>query len=108
MFKPAIVGHRAPDDELDARAVFRLASQILAVDPRRLFKPDGSAAHISDLDDDTAASIASLEIDKDGGLRKVTFLSKPKVLELLARCTGLVDVGRIATDTGTRSHERRH
>jgi len=107
MSKPASAGHRAADDELDA-AVFRAAIQILTTDPRRLFKPDGTAVRIPDLDDDTAASIASLEIDKDGGLRKVTFWSKPKVLELLTRRTGLVDDDRIATDTGARFHERHH
>ena len=107
MSKPAMACHRAADDELNAK-VFRVAIQILTADPRRLFKPDGTAMRIPDLDDDTAASIASLEIDKDGGLRKVTFWSKPKVLELLARRTGLVDDDRIATDTGTRSHERHH
>jgi hypothetical protein len=107
MPKPAVAGHRAADDELDG-AVFRVVIQILTADPRRLFKPHGTVVRIRDLDDDTAASIASLEMDKDGGLRKVTFWSKPKVLELLTRRTGLVDDDRIATDTGTRFHERRH
>ena len=64
-------------------------------DVRKLFNDDGSIKEVSQLDDDTAAAIAGIEIqecveDKDGNVvvprtRKIKIIDKLKAIEMLGR-----------------------
>jgi len=65
--KAAIVGHRAAAEKscgLTAEWVLREMQKIASLDPRRMFHPDGTRKQIHELDDDTAACIAGLEIEE--------------------------------------------
>lgn len=56
--------------QVDALTVKRQIARIAFADPRALFDPSGNLIPIADLDDDTAATISSLEVevkrDRDG------------------------------------------
>jgi phage terminase small subunit len=71
-------------DELAANAkrVLLELVRIAFLDPRKLFKPDGSLIPISELDLQTAAALGGLDF-KDGALTKVRFCSKNSALQLL-------------------------
>ena len=49
--------------ELTTESVIKSLSQAVHFDPRKMFKVDGSLKAIHELDDDTAATIASVEVD---------------------------------------------
>ena len=62
------------------------------LDPRKLFDADGKPLHITALDDDTAASIAGLDVVTTGNqdvgyadVLKIKLADKAKNLELLGR-----------------------
>lgn len=59
-------------------------------DPRKIAHPDGSFKKLHELDDDTAASVASYEVDKDGGV-KYKFWDKNSALEKAAKVQGLYE-----------------
>lgn len=48
---------------LDVTRTLREIARLAYSDPRRFYNPDGSLKLIHDLDDDTAATIASVEVD---------------------------------------------
>lgn len=81
---------------LSKRKVLNEAARVAFCDPRKLFDPDGRIIPITELDDNTAASIASVKTttlwDGDGKNRKeigetteVRFWPKVSALDLLAK-----------------------
>lgn len=52
--------------------VIRNLSQALYFDPRKLYRADGSLKAITELDDDTAAALAGLEVVEMAGGAKIT------------------------------------
>lgn len=67
-------------------------------DPRRLFRPDGSLKPIHELDDDTAATIASIEVDEIraegvvvGHTKKVKHWDKGAALDKAMKHLGLYE-----------------
>jgi phage terminase small subunit len=82
--------------ELSADMVLAEIKKMAFLDPRKLFASDGSLIPILELDDDTASSIAGLEVNElfegDGDqkhayglLKKIKIADKYKGLELLGR-----------------------
>lgn len=65
-----------------AQEVTRLAT----VDPRKLAHPDGRPKMLHELDDDTAAAIASVEVGVDG--IKYKFWPKSNALDMMAKHKG--------------------
>jgi phage terminase small subunit len=53
---------RAARLEITAGRVLQKIAKLAFLDPRRFFEDDGSLKRIQDLDDDTAASIAGMEV----------------------------------------------
>ena len=82
-----------------AERVLREIAAIAFFDLRNAFNRDGSLRPISDMDDDTAAVVASLDIiellDGDGmptgRLKKIRFADKLGALTLLARHLGMLN-----------------
>lgn len=74
------------------------------LDPRMLFRNDGSIKHISELDDDTAACIAGVEMGGRGGKRveRVKMTDKLRALDMLGRYLKLFSEEHAATDLGVR------
>lgn len=61
-------------------------------DVRKLYKPDGSLIPVHELDDDTAAAIASIEYDKDTGkVSKIKFWDKSSALDKSFKHLGLYE-----------------
>jgi phage terminase small subunit len=69
-------------------------TRIATFDPRKLYHPDGSPKQIHELDDDTAACVAGIEIEETGGGRskkkkmrvvRMRFWSKDRQLEVLGK-----------------------
>jgi phage terminase small subunit len=83
--------------ELSAERVLRELARLAFLDPRKLFREDGSLKPITELDDDTAAALASMEIERryehyaKGQARntrtvtKIKFADTVRALELLGR-----------------------
>lgn len=81
-------------DEIGVTAT-RILQETAAVayaDPRKLFREDGSLKAVNELDDQTAAAVASVEYEdlKDGGetigrVAKIKTRDKLKALEMLGR-----------------------
>lgn len=82
--------------ELTADMVLAEIRKMAFLDPRKLFASDGSLIPILELDDDTASSIAGLEVNElfegegeqkhaFGLLKKIKIADKYKGLELLGR-----------------------
>lgn len=80
--------------EITAERVLREVARLAFSDPRKFFNPDGSLKPITELDDDTAAALASFEsVEKaiPGGegeteeVRKFKVWDKPAALGMLGR-----------------------
>jgi phage terminase small subunit len=82
--------------EIRTDRVLKELARIAFFDPRKLFKADGSLRQVNELDEDTAAAIASLEVrelfqaigsDKHpyGRVGKYKFANKRGALELLGK-----------------------
>lgn len=80
--------------EITAERVLREAARLAFTDPRKFFNADGSLKPITELDDDTAAALASFEsVEKaiPGGegqteqIRKFKVWDKPAALSMLGR-----------------------
>lgn len=50
--------------EIRADNVLQELAKLAFFDPRKFFNPDGSPKHITDLDEDTAAALAGLEVQE--------------------------------------------
>jgi phage terminase small subunit len=73
--------------EITAERVLNELAKLAFLDPRKLFNPDGSLKPVTDLDDDTAAAIAGMDIEKlyehfsKGGAKNVGTVTKVKLLD---------------------------
>jgi len=85
--------------EITADRVLQEIAKIAFFDPRKLFDKYGNPKGINEIDDDTAAAIAGLEVDTktDGEsdlltiTKKYKIADKQKSLDMLARHLGLLD-----------------
>ena len=91
----AIRAHDAPALErasVTAERVIREAARVAFADPRRFARPDGTLHALHELDEETAAAIASLTIDERPDGRRFLRLrlhDKMAALVLLGRHLGL-------------------
>jgi phage terminase small subunit len=76
--------------ELTTDLVLLELARIVRFDPRKLYKPDGSMKAVHELDDDTAAAIASVELDSQGRPTKVRGWDKNGALANAMRHLGLM------------------
>jgi phage terminase small subunit len=60
-------------------------------DPRKLFRKDGTPIPITELDDETAATIAAIEVDEDGRTTRVRMWDKNQALEKALKYLGLYE-----------------
>lgn len=85
-------------NDITAERVLQELARVAFFDIRRLLNPDGSMKPLDELDDDTAAAIAGLELseirDGDGApigvLKKIKIADKLVALDKLARNLGLL------------------
>ncbi len=91
---------RSANTEITAERVLRELARLSFTDPRKLYKPDGSLIPIRDLDDDSAATIASVEVFEEyegtgecrrlvGHTKKLKRWDKVASLDKLGRHLGL-------------------
>lgn len=78
--------------EVSVERVLAEIARLAFFDPRKLFDDDGKPIHVSQLDDDTAAAIAGLDIVTQGNqeigfaeVLKVKLADKSRNLELLGK-----------------------
>lgn len=83
---------RAADVDISATRVLKEIAKMAFFDPRKLLNDDGSPKKIGDLDDDTAAAVAGIEVVTKGNadlgfadILKIKLADKSKNLELLGR-----------------------
>lgn len=74
--------------ELSTERTIKEVSRLAFCDPRKLVDEYGNLKPLHELDDDTAAAIASVEVDKDGGI-KYKFWDKNSAIEKAAKVQGL-------------------
>jgi phage terminase small subunit len=74
--------------ELSTERTLKEVSRLAFCDPRKLIDENGKLKSLHELDDDTAAAIASVEVDKDGGI-KYKFWDKNSAIEKAAKIQGL-------------------
>lgn len=74
--------------ELSTERTLKEVSRLAFCDPRKLIDENGRLKSLHELDDDTAAAIASVEVDKDGGI-KYKFWDKNSAIEKAAKIQGL-------------------
>lgn len=74
--------------ELSTERTIREVSRLAFSDPRNIVDGKGRIKGLHELDDDTAAAVASFEVDKDGGI-KYKFWDKNAALEKAAKVQGL-------------------
>ncbi|MFM9860703.1 terminase small subunit [Pseudoxanthobacter sp. M-2] len=88
----AAMAERQIRTEITADRVIRELAKIAFLDPRKFFRPDGSLVPIHELDDDTAAGLAALDIAVHvGDDGDVTKTAKIKIADKRA---ALVDLGK--------------
>lgn len=86
--------------ELTTENVIKSLAQAVHFDPRRLFRPDGTLKHPTELDDDTAAGLSSFEVTEEfegsgkdrlhiGYTKKVKWLDKNTAREQAMKHLGL-------------------
>lgn len=111
------MNERAQRNDITADRVLKEIARLAFFDPRRLLNGDGTPKAIHELDDDTAAAVAGIDIVTKGNedlgyadVMKIKLADKSKNLELLGRHLKLftdkieVDVG---ADLATRMKEAR-
>lgn len=111
------MNQRAQRNDITADRVLKEIARLAFFDPRRLLNGDGTPKAIHELDDDTAAAVAGIDIVTKGNedlgyadILKIKLADKSKNLELLGRHLKLftdkieVDVG---ADLATRMKEAR-
>ena len=76
--------------ELSTEQTIREVARLAFSDPRNIVNPDGSIKRLNELDADTAAAVASYEVDKDGVI-KYKFWDKNSALEKAAKVQGLYE-----------------
>ena len=76
--------------ELSTERTLKEVSRIAFSDPRKLVDENGKVKSLHLLDDDTAAAIASFEVDKDGAI-KYKFWDKNSAIEKAAKVQGLYE-----------------
>lgn len=76
--------------ELSTERTIKEVSRLAFCDPRKLVDENGRLKQLHELDDDTAAAIASIEVDKDGGI-KYKFWDKNSAIEKAAKVQGLYE-----------------
>lgn len=90
------MNRRAGKLEITAERVLAELARLAFFDPRKLFNADGSPKQIHDLDDDTAAAVAGLEVNElfegqgeqkhiYGLVKKIKIADKGAALERLGR-----------------------
>jgi phage terminase small subunit len=75
------------DTRLNTERLCQEIARLALSDPRRIMHPDGRIKMPHELDDDTAAAIASFEIDRDGAI-KYKFWDKNSAQERAAKIVG--------------------
>ena len=90
-------GKRLGKLEITADRVLQELAKLAFLDPRNFYKADGSLKAITELDDDTAAALAGMEIEEayehfgkgqakpTGIIKKIKFADKGQNLERLGR-----------------------
>jgi len=76
--------------ELSTERTIKEVSRLAFCDPRKLVGENGKLKQLHEIDDDTAAAIASVEVDKDGGI-KYKFWDKNSAIEKAAKVQGLYE-----------------
>ena len=76
--------------ELSTEQTIREVARLAFSDPRNIVNPDGSIKRLNELDADTAAAVASYEVDKDGVI-KYKFWDKNSAIEKAAKIQGLYE-----------------
>ena len=76
--------------ELSTEQTIREVARLAFSDPRNIVNEDGSIKRLNELDADTAAAVASYEVDKDGVI-KYKFWDKNSALEKAAKVQGLYE-----------------
>jgi hypothetical protein len=87
----AAARQRAEAAELETVRTLRELARIAYADIGRLFDGDGVLIPIADLDEDTRAIIASVELGPDGKPKKIKLWSKIDALEMAMRHAGLYE-----------------
>jgi phage terminase small subunit len=92
---------RATRAEVNAARVLQELARLAFADPRKLYNPDGSLKQITELDDDTAATVSSVEVYEElagqgeerktvGFTKKLKHWDKNAALLNLAKHLGLL------------------
>jgi phage terminase small subunit len=95
---------------ITADRVLQELAAIAFADPRRLFDPDGAPLPLSDLDDDIARAVATVEHGPAGGVgggpaaARMRLHDKLKALEMLGRHLGLFSERLRLTGELTATH----
>lgn len=76
--------------ELSTEKTLREVGRLAYCDPRRIMHEDGRVKMLHELDDDTAAAVASFEVSADGTI-KYKFWDKNSALEKSSKVQGLYE-----------------
>ena len=87
----AMARQRAEAAELETVRTLREVARLAYADIGRLFDADGMLVPLADLDEDTRAAIASVELWPDGTPKKIKFWSKIEALDMAMRHAGLFE-----------------
>ena len=100
----ASLAEREERTQITSDRVIRELGRVAFFDPRRLFDADGAPRPITELDDDTAAVVAKIDVsltrNDDGSVTrvaKIKLADKLAALEKLGRHLGLFDKGQTCT-----------
>ena len=76
--------------ELTPERLLREVAKLANADRRRLYRPDGTLKQVSELDDETAAAVASVEHDEHGNVTAIELWPAEEARALLrrVRCLG--------------------
>ena len=109
---------RAAATQITAERVLQELGRVAFFDPRRLLNADGSPRHINELDDDTAAVLAGMDILEEyegsgedrrfvGYTKKVKLADKVGALSLAMRHLGMLTDKLEVKDVTTRADRLR-
>ncbi len=79
-------------------------AKIAFLDPKKIFYPDGTLRPLDEMDNDTAAAIAGIDIE-DSGVKKIKLVDKKGALDSLSKCLAMFTEKRELSTPADRPFE---
>lgn len=90
------------DLQITTERILKERARLAFFNPKKLRGPDGRPLAIHELDDDTAAAIAGIEMDEFGAVKKIRMADKNASLTALEKFKGMIGPDQVPQESQNR------